>query len=127
MYCQECNSQLKLMRYQEIEIDRYSGCGGLWFDVFEHEEVRELKGSEVLDSHPRIAVAATSGSGLCPKDKQPLLAMAVAVRPHIGYESCGLRHGVLFDAGEFKDFRKTTLSEWLRAEFSTAPAVQSAG
>ena len=68
-----------------------------------------------------------AGSGRCPKDQQPLFVMVVAGQPHISYESCGVCHGVFFDAGEFKDFKEETFGERLRAVFGIAKAAQLEG
>ena len=127
MKCPKCDSQLNSLVHQDVEVDRCSGCGGLWFDVFEHEELRELSGSEAIDPAPATSVAAGAGSGRCPRDQQRLFGMVVAGQPHIAYESCGFCHGVFFDAGEFRDFREETFGERLRAVFGLARAAQAEG
>lgn len=124
MKCPKCDSELKVLLFQDVEIDRCPGCGGLWFDAFEHEELKLLRGSEKIDYSPLKPASAGTGSGRCPKDQQPLFAMIVAGQPHIAYESCGFCHGVFFDAGEFKDFKEETLGERLRAAFGLAKAAQ---
>ena len=125
MKCPKCNSELKTLVHQNVEVDRCPGCGGIWFDAFEHEELRELSGSEKIDYSPKTTVPANSGSGLCPRDQQRLFGMVVAGQPHIAFESCGFCHGVFFDAGEIKDFREETFGERLRAIFGVARAAQS--
>lgn len=120
MKCPKCNSDLKLLQFKDVEIERCPGCGGLWFDAFEHEELKQLSGSETIDYSPEKKVPTGSGSGCCPKDGQPLIAMVVAGQPHIAYESCGVCHGVFFDAGEFRDFKEETFGERLRAAFGLA-------
>ena len=127
MKCPKCNAELKPLEHQHVEVDRCSGCGGLWFDAFEHEELRELDGSERIDWSSKTTVPVGAGSGECPRDGQRLFAMVVAGQPHIAYESCGFCHGVFFDAGEFKDFREETFGEKLRASFGLAKAAQAAG
>lgn len=124
MKCPKCDSELKTLAFNDVEVDRCAGCGGLWFDAFEHEELKQLSGSERIDYPPIKKKPAGAGSGCCPKDKQPLFAMVVAGQPHIAYESCGFCHGVFFDAGEFKDFKEETLGERLRAAFGFARTVQ---
>ena len=127
MKCPKCDSELKPLIHANVEIDRCLGCGGMWFDAFEHEELRELSGSDRIDYSPKTTVATDSGSGLCPRDQQRLFAMVVAGQPHIAYESCGFCHGVFFDAGEFKDFREETFGERLRATFGIAKTAQAEG
>jgi Zn-finger nucleic acid-binding protein len=127
MKCPKCDYQLKSLVHQGVEIERCSRCGGLWFDAFEHEELKQLSGSEKIDHSPATTVPPGSGSGRCPKDQQPLFAVVVAGQPHIAYESCGFCHGVFFDAGEFKDFKEETFGERLRALFGLARAAQADG
>lgn len=120
MKCPKCNAGLEVLVHQGVEIDRCGGCGGIWFDAFEHEELGELSGSEAIDLAPGTTAPAASGTGLCPRDQQRLFGMVVAGQPHIAFESCGLCHGVFFDAGEFSDFREETFRESLRALFGAA-------
>ena len=56
-----------------------------------------------------------------------MFQMVVAGQPHIAYESCGVCHGVFFDAGEFRDFREETFGERLRATFGLARAKGTEG
>ena len=123
MKCPKCDSELKPIVHENVEIDRCSGCGGLWFDAFEHEELKQLSGSERIDYSPKTAVPSNTGTGKCPKDQQQLFGMVVAGQPHISYESCGFCHGVFFDAGEFKDFKEETLGERFRAIFGIVRAA----
>lgn len=127
MKCPKCDSRLDPLVHQDVEIDRCSGCGGLWFDAFEHEALREVSGSEEIDPAAANPVTTGPGSGLCPRDQQRLFAMVVAGQPHIAYESCGFCHGVFFDAGEFRDFREETFGERFRAVFGLARAAQAKG
>ena len=60
MKCPKCNSELKTLVHQNVEVDRCPGCGGIWFDAFENEELRELSGSEKIDYSPKTTVPANS-------------------------------------------------------------------
>ena len=127
MKCPKCNSELKSLVHKGVEVERCSSCRGLWFDAFEHEELKQLSGSEKIDYSSKTSMSAGSGSGLCPKDQQPLFGMVVAGQPHISYESCGYCHGAFFDAGEFKDFKEDTFGERMRALFGIARAAHAEG
>lgn len=122
MNCPKCAGGMQQLVHQGVEIERCRECAGLWFDAFEHEELKELSGSERIDSAPR-ATKPGGGTGLCPKDRQPLFHMVVAGQPHIAIETCGFCHGVFFDAGEFSDFKEETYGERLRILFGTARAA----
>ena len=116
MKCPKCDGEFRQFKHQEVEIDRCTSCKGLWFDAFEHEELKALPGSEAIDAAPATAAARKGqGSGLCPRCSVRMIDMVVASQPHIAYESCKVCHGVYFDAGEFRDFKEETFNETLRA------------
>ena len=39
MKCPKCGESLKARNFQKIEIDRCTGCGGIWLDAGEIEQV----------------------------------------------------------------------------------------
>lgn len=123
MRCPKCDSSFEQIHHGGIEVDRCEKCKGLWFDTFEHEELSALGGSEAIDTGTTGANKANdSVAGLCPRCSVKMINMVVAGQPHIAYESCGVCHGVFFDAGEFRDFREETFGERLRATFGFARA-----
>jgi len=123
MKCPKCDSDFEQIQHDGVEIDRCKGCKGLWFDTFENEELRDLGGSEAIDSGNTSGDKGhTSGAAPCPRCSVNMINMVVAGQPHIAYESCGVCHGVFFDAGEFRDFREETFGEKLRATFGVARA-----
>ena len=114
MKCPKCDGELAPTKFEDVEIDRCRNCKGLWFDAFEHEELKRREGSQVIDAD-RPAKAVAGGSKQCPRCPVKMIDMVVAAQPHIKYESCPVCHGVFFDAGEFLDFREETLKETVRA------------
>lgn len=129
MNCPKCSVPMSAIREQNVEVDRCTGCGGLWFDTFEHEQLRELGGAEGIDSAARQSAATPPTLEVrpcCPRCSIPLFHMVVAGQPHIAYESCGLCHGVYLDAGEFRDFCEETLQEKLREQWSRLRAFVTA-
>ena len=123
MRCPKCDSDFEQLQHDGIEVDRCKSCKGLWFDTFENEELKALGGSEAIDSGTTTANQENrSGAGLCPRCSVKMINMVVVGQPHIAYESCGVCHGVFFDAGEFRDFREETFGEKLRATFGVVRA-----
>ena len=121
MNCPKCNAAMNTVQHEGVEIERCSGCAGLWFDAFEHEELKELTSSASVDSAPAESSSShAGGTGACPKCTAKMIQMVVASQPHISYESCPTCHGVFFDAGEFADFRDETFSEKFRDYFKLA-------
>ena len=116
MQCPKCGGEFQQVKHGDVEFDRCSACNGLWFDAFEHEALKATPGSETIDLGPNGA-KPTGGEGtkICPRCNVKMIDMVVAAQPHIAYESCGVCHGVYFDAGEFLDFREETLGESWRA------------
>jgi Zn-finger nucleic acid-binding protein len=114
MKCPKCDGELAPTKFEDVEIDRCNACKGLWFDAFEHEELRRREGSQAIDTGKPVP-ATGGGSKLCPRCSVKMIDMVVAAQPHIKYESCGVCHGAFFDAGEFLDFRVETFGETLRA------------
>jgi Zn-finger nucleic acid-binding protein len=97
----------------EVEFDRCGNCRGLWFDAFEHEVLRASPAAATVDEGP--VSARTGGSKLCPRCAQRMIDMSLPVQFHIKVESCGVCHGVFFDAGEFADYREETFEESVRS------------
>ena len=121
MQCPKCSAAMEKVVHEGVEVDRCSGCGGLWFDMLEHEDLKALAGSEAIDTgSPDVGRENDAKDRIrCPVcTDQPLIRMVVAAQPHIGYESCIVCYGVYFDAGEFTDFRERTFGEAWNALFT---------
>ena len=111
---------MESVSFRSVEVDRCTGCAGLWFDLLEEEDLQMLSGSEVIDSG-----SAATGKNLnktgdikCPKCSVPMLRMVVDSQPHIWYESCPVCYGTYFDAGEFTDFKTETFMDKIKDIFS---------
>jgi Zn-finger nucleic acid-binding protein len=109
--CPKCRSELAQVVLAGTEVDRCTGCGGLWFDLLEHEQLRTAPGVEALDSGDPATGARFDSVGLvrCPVDDQPMVRMVDRARPSLWFESCPYCHGVFFDAGEFNEYREEDL------------------
>lgn len=119
MKCPKCASAMETVSYQSIEVDRCTKCAGLWFDMLEAEDLKNLGGSEVIDTgsketgkeHNKIRDIK------CPKCAALMLRMVVNGQPHIWYESCPICYGAYFDAGEFRDFKAETFVDTVKGLF----------
>ena len=127
--CPKCSAHLKPVLYQEVEIDRCLHCGGIWFDSLEAETLKQMKGSESLDSgsletsspfdevrgSPVVARRSLSdkvGREInCPRCYTAMMRMLDLDRYSIWYEKCSRCHGVWLDAGEFKKFKRNFTSK----------------
>jgi len=110
MKCPRCSSAMETVQVEEVQIDRCTKCGGLWFDEFELADLRAMKGSEKIDARHADKSAQHSQARLnCPKCSTPMLRMVDAQQPHIWYETCEECGGSFFDAGEFRDLKQHNL------------------
>lgn len=120
MNCPKCSSAMKAVSFQGFEVDKCTSCAGLWFDMLEAEQLKELGGAAVIDSgDPKIGREKNAiGKAKCPKDSSTMLRMVVNNQPHIWYEACPVCYGVHFDAGEFKDYASETFIDTVKRIFS---------
>ena len=101
--------------HEDITIDRCTGCGGLWFDGDEAQRLKNLPGSEVLDSgDPKTGRYYDRQADIsCPRCGKRMEKSADWKQVHIWYEVCR-DHGIFMDAGEFTDFKYETLFDRFR-------------
>ena len=50
MLCPKCDSEMEKVTFASFEVDRCTGCKGLWFDMLEHEDLKKIAGSEEIDN-----------------------------------------------------------------------------
>ena len=125
--CPKCSAPRGTVTFCAVVVDRCTSCRGLWFDAREHERLKKLEGSEEIDPVPPqgAPVAAAGGTESaaelarpgdakvnCPVCHTRLIRMVDHKQPHIHFESCTVCHGTFFDAGEFRDYKEQTVSEW---------------
>ncbi len=109
---------MQTVQFDDVEVDRCSGCGGLWFDILEHEDLRNLKGSEELDTGDRISgrIMNEVRDIDCPSCGSRMLSMVALKQRDIEYEKCSHCSGIYFDAGELADFKKD--KSWIESLLS---------
>ena len=121
MKCPKCTADMQVVEYQGISVDRCTGCKGIWFDMLEHEHLKNIQGSESIDlkTKPRRHGDKDERKPvICPVCKIPLIRMVDREQPHIWYEACTSCYGVFFDAGEFRDYKEHTVLDFFRDLFA---------
>lgn len=116
MQCPKCLSDMEVIDYQGIEIDRCTDCFGMFFDHLEKDDLKTLEGVESIDVGDEF-VGARYNEILdvpCPKCKVKMNHVlhtdyighnSAPSKPYeIKFESCPNCHGAFFDAGEFSDY-----------------------
>jgi Zn-finger nucleic acid-binding protein len=111
MICPKCNAAMESVSVEGIEVERCTGCRGLFFDAREHEKLKDIRrAAETLDiGTPAVAeggaaVATKTKKITCPSCHTQMIEMAVQGRAWLKFESCTVCHGAYFDAGEFKAY-----------------------
>lgn len=122
MICPKCKVGMYKVHVEGFEVDRCSGCEGLWFELREQEHLKDVAGvAEELDcADPmRGKLYNLLRNYPCPACGGPMVKMVIPEQPHIQIEQCGVCHGAFFDAGEFTDYSEFTLGERVKLFFST--------
>ena len=119
MNCPKCKALMEKVEYEGIEVDRCTGCHGLWFDMLEAEQLKTTRGAESIDigdpkqgrNYNQIEVVN------CPRCLTQMTRTADERQPHIHYEYCEICYGMFLDAGEFRDFKEETILDLFRRLF----------
>jgi len=116
LQCPKCQHGMEEDTLDDITIDRCTYCQGLWFDSDEIHQLKNLKGSEALDSgDPRVGWIFDSKEDIdCPRCGKRMQKSADPKQKHIWFEVCN-DHGMFLDAGEFTDFKNETVLDWFRS------------
>ena len=116
MDCPKCHAKMETVSFQEIEVERCSGCQGIWFDMLEEERLKALRAAKAIDVG-EAALGKEHNAIVeidCPKCQVRMVPMVDAKQPHIWYESCPQCFGLFFDAGEFTDFQQETVIDFFK-------------
>ena len=119
MQCPKCNAKMEKVVFEGVEVDRCTNCRGIWFDFGEQKQLKQIKGSQVIDAGDAAAGKKMNAVSrvTCPKCGTLMTHMVDVEQTHIAYEACPHDYGVFFDAGEFTDYSRKTLLESLRRLF----------
>lgn len=115
MNCPKCKAAMSPVEIEGITVDRCDGCGGLWFDLREHEHLKEIEGSEKIDTGSRgrgQSMDAVRDID-CPKCSTQMVKLGFHDQPDIHYEQCTICGGAFLDAGEFSDYKENAAGEWV--------------
>ena len=116
MRCPKCESEFETLTVENVEVDRCTGCGGIWFDALEREDLKQIEESGSIDFvDKRVGEKYNKMQNItCPKCEVKMLRVADRTQFHIEFESCPTCSGTFFDAGEFKDLSEFTVVERLK-------------
>ncbi|WP_437602040.1 zf-TFIIB domain-containing protein [Sorangium sp. So ce590] len=120
MNCPKCTASMDVITFGGVDVDRCTACGGIWFDSREKESLKAMEGSQQIDTgDPAVGRKNNQIRRVpCARCSTPMVRMVDPQQPHIWYESCSVCGGVYFDAGEFRDYKEHTLSDFFRDLFA---------
>ena len=118
MQCPKCTSDMEHVTTPYADLERCTSCKGLWLDMLEHEDLKEI--AESVDiGDPAVGKAFNEKGDIycpvCPNSK--MLRMIDAGQRHIWYESCSTCKGRFYDAGELTDLATYDFSDFIRGLF----------
>lgn len=117
MRCPKCRSDMEIVAVEGQEVDRCLQCHGLWFDAGELEALNTPGTASRLDT-------GTSREGRryneiddyrCPRCGDAMERKTDPEQTHIWYETCRGCQGSFFDAGEFRDLTKHSISDFFKS------------
>ena len=116
MNCPKCISPMVKVTFGGIEVDRCTDCQGLFFDEFEKEPLRKMKGADALDiGDVKTGREFNKVDRInCPRCTSLMIRMVDLEQPHIWFEHCTVCGGSFFDAGEFKDLAHHTIVDFFK-------------
>ena len=120
MNCPKCNAPTEKVIHGSIEVDRCCECKGIWFDMLEAEHLKDIEGSDVIDTgDPKLAKKNNEMKHVkCPVCHGEMVGMVNPQQPHVWFESCPVCYGIFFDAGEFIDYKEETIMDFFRDLFA---------
>jgi Zn-finger nucleic acid-binding protein len=112
MNCPKCLALMENVTFQTIDVERCTGCGGIWFDGLEREHLAGMKGSDAIDTgDPAVGRKMNEMKAVkCPACHESMIRMVDHRHPKVQFESCPVCYGVYFDAGEFRETRNRSVS-----------------
>jgi PAT family beta-lactamase induction signal transducer AmpG len=116
MRCPKCRAEMEQIDIEGTQIDRCFHCSGIWFDHGEVEALRNTDAAKIIDTGK---VSKDIPYNLidqypCPRCAGKMEKVVDEQQSHIWYETCLECDGSFFDAGEFLDLSKHSISDFFK-------------
>jgi len=102
--CPKCaEAVMAAVLVKDVEVDRCPGCGGLWFDADELNELLEHDAKELeklMDGEDSDGL--DENPGVCPRDGDEMLRVCSARDREVVVDLCMMCNGIWLDGGEFR-------------------------
>jgi len=115
--CPKCNKAMETKTFNGVEVDRCSGCNGIFCSP---NEIK--KGAEVWNAESLLDIGYKSVGKKydkiddidCPECSVKMDKISDPVQPHIWMESCPKCNKLFLDAGEYTDLKHITILDKFR-------------
>lgn len=115
MKCPKCNSDFEQLQTPFGDVERCISCKGLWVDMAEHEELKNIADTVDIGDESRGKELNHVDHINCPVcSNNKMLRMVDPAQPHIWFESCPTCYGRFYDAGEFKDLADKSIGDFFK-------------
>src|SRR5262245_58277329 len=116
MNCPKCISPMVKVTFAGVQVDRCTDCQGLFFDEFEKEELKKMKGADSVDiGDAKVGREFNKVDHIyCPRCGSLMIRMVDLEQPHIWFEHCTVCGGSFYDDGEIEDMKNHTLLDFFR-------------
>jgi Zn-finger nucleic acid-binding protein len=106
---------MEVVTFEGISIDRCSGCRGMWFDANDQKLLKEHKGADAVDiGDPVIGRKMDKITDIkCPRCQIAMIRMVHVDQQPMDYEACTNCYGIFLDAGEFRELKDCSMSDYL--------------
>lgn len=124
MNCPKCHAKMDHAQLNGIQIDRCSGCKGLWFDTGELAALGAISDSEMLDlGLPALGVEFNAQHDIdCPRCEDIALVVRQFNGSSLTVDQCPHCQGSFLDAGEFTAYKYRGMFAPLRTLYSRLSA-----
>ena len=116
MNCPKCSELMETVVHEGTTVDRCRGCGGIWFDALEAEDLIETEtGAEIDTGNVFKGMQMNRIRDInCPHCSKQMQTVSDREDPALKFEVCTDCHGYFLDAGEFRDMANVMNGEkWL--------------
>jgi Zn-finger nucleic acid-binding protein len=122
--CPRCGDNLEERTFGDVKLDGCSGCGGIWFDSQELNQLTRDPSVGLMEIerafNPAVFGGGAAGRMLCPKCAQPLSPFSFSHTPEVGLDICRQCKGVWLDDGEMQKIAERIAASRPRSEPQTA-------
>ncbi|HPN84907.1 MAG TPA: zf-TFIIB domain-containing protein [Victivallales bacterium] len=102
MLCPECDKEMLVIEFNDIQVDWCPDCGGTWLDEGELELIcgPSNLNDPIINSFKNSK--GTAGKRACPVCPEKMHVVQVQTEPPIDLDICPRKHGIWFDKGELE-------------------------